>query len=225
MNIRSSKTAKADLVAAEASVWFIEFRTGDMTAGDRARFYEWLRRSPDHIQAYLEIAEGWAELPTSDPEHRLDIQALLARARESQDENVVSLSPRETALPNRQRRSMTAWAASLAGVALVLGLAVWSYLYQANTYRTGVGEQRTVRLLDGSTIELNALSSIRVRLSKNTREVDLREGQALFRVAKDPARPSLVHSDGTTVRAVGTQFDVYRKSTATVVTVLEGRVA
>jgi len=225
MNIRSSKTAKADLVAAEASVWFIEFRTGDMTAGDRARFYEWLRRSPDHIQAYLEIAEGWAELPTSDPEHRLDIQALVARARESQDENVVSLSPRETALPNRQRRSMTAWAASLAGVALVLGLAVWSYLYQANTYRTGVGEQRTVRLLDGSTIELNALSSIRVRLSKNTREVDLREGQALFRVAKDPARPFLVHSDGTTVRAVGTQFDVYRKSTATVVTVLEGRVA
>jgi len=225
MNIRSSKTAKADLVAAEASAWFIEFRTGELTSGDRARFYEWLRRSPDHIQAYLEIAEGWAELPTSDPEQRLDIQTLIARARQGQDENVVSLSLRETALPKRKLPSMRALAASLAGVALVLGVAVWSYLHHADTYRTGVGEQRTVRLLDGSTIELNALSSIRVRLSKNTREVDLKEGQALFRVAKDSVRPFLVHSDGTTVRAVGTQFDVYRKDTGTVVTVVEGRVA
>jgi transmembrane sensor len=225
MNIRSSKTAKADLVATEASAWFIEFRTADMTTGDRTRFYEWLRRSPDHIQAYLEIAEGWAELPTSDPEHRLDIQSIIARARQSQDGNVVSLSPREPLLAKRKLLSTTALAASLAGVALVLGLAVWSYLNHANTYRTGVGEQRTVRLLDGSTVELNALSSVRVRLSKNTREVDLREGQALFRVAKDPARPFLVHSGGTTVRAVGTQFDVYRKSTGTVVTVVEGRVA
>jgi transmembrane sensor len=224
MDIRSPKTAKADLVAAEASVWFIEFRTGDVTSADRARFDEWLRRSPDHIQAYLEIAEGWAELPTSDPEQRLDIPALVARARESRDENVVPLSPRETVVPKRKLPSRRAWAASLAGVALVLGLAVWGYLYHADTYRTGVGEQRTVRLLDGSTIELNALSSIRVRLSKNTREVDLREGQALFRVAKDSARPFVVHSDGTTVRAVGTQFDVYRKDTGTVVTVVEGRV-
>jgi transmembrane sensor len=79
--------------------------------------------------------------------------------------------------------------------------------------------------VDGSTIELNALSTIRVRLSKNTREIDLREGQALFHVAKDQARPFIVRSDGTTVRAVGTQFDVYRKRSGTVVTVLEGRVA
>ena len=225
MNIRSSKTAKADLVATEASVWFIEFRTGELTAGDRTRFDEWLRRSPEHIQAYLEIAAGWAELPTSDPEQRLDIQALVARATQSREENVVSLAPRETVFPKSKLPSIRAWAASLAGVALVLGLAARSYLHHADTYRTGVGEQRTVRLLDGSTIELNALSSIRVRLSKTAREVDLREGQALFRVAKDSARPFLVHSDGTTVQAVGTQFDVYRKDIGTVVTVVEGRVA
>jgi transmembrane sensor len=225
MNIRSPKTANSDLIATEASTWFIEFRAGDMTAADRARFYEWLRRSPEHIQAYLEIAEGWAELPTADPEQQLNIQALIARARESQDDNVVPLSPREPTLPIRRRPAMTAWAASLAGVALVLGAAVWTYLYQATTYRTGVGEQRMVRLLDGSIVELNALSSIRVRLSNTAREVDLKGGQAFFRVAKDPARPFLVHSDGTTVRAVGTQFDVYRKGTGTTVTVLEGRVA
>jgi len=110
-------------------------------------------------------------------------------------------------------------------VIFAAGLAWWVYLSEADTYRTGVGEQRTVRLFDGSTIELNAFSSIRVSLSKSVRDVDLVEGQAFFHVAKNPARPFLVHSDGTIVRAVGTQFDVYRKSTGTVVTVLEGRVA
>jgi transmembrane sensor len=225
MTMRSSRTAKAELVASEASSWFIEFRSGAMAAADRARFYEWLRRSPEHIQAYLEIAAGWAELPTADPDHQLDIQSLIARARESQDDNVVTLAPREPTLPTPWRHSIAAWAASLAGVALIAGVAVLTYLYQANSYHTGVGEQRMVRLLDGSIVEMNALSSIRVRLSKAAREVDLREGQALFRVAKDPARPFLVHSDGTTVRAVGTQFDVYHKNTGTVVTVLEGRVA
>jgi transmembrane sensor len=44
-------------------------------------------------------------------------------------------------------------------------------------------------------------------------------------VAKDPARPFIVHSGSTLVRAVGTQFDVYRKPSGTTVTVVEGRVA
>ena len=55
--------------------------------------------------------------------------------------------------------------------------------------------------------------------------MDLLEGQALFRVAKNPARPFIVTSDGAQVRAVGTQFDVYKRTTGTTVTVLEGRVS
>ncbi|MBS0420302.1 MAG: FecR domain-containing protein [Proteobacteria bacterium] len=225
MESRLSKSVKGELVAAEASQWFIEFRTGEMSLADRSRFYEWLRRSPEHIQAYLEIAEGWAELPTSDPGHRIDIQHLIARARDSRDENVVPLSLQATAAPRRTSTLRMAVAACVAGVALILGAVVWGFLYRANTYSTGIGEQRTVRLQDGSTIELNALSSVRVRLSSGAREVDLRDGQALFRVAKDPDRPFLVHSGATTVRAVGTEFDVYRKRSGTIVTVVEGRVA
>jgi transmembrane sensor len=218
--MRSSKAPKADIVA-EASAWFIEFRAGDP---DRARFYEWLRRSPEHIQAYLEIAEGWAELPTSDADGRIDIEALIRRAREEQDDNVIPLPPRSA--PRRQRRHlpMHAWAASVVAVAMLIGLISW-VRYETNTYRTGTGEQRTVRLADGSTIEINALSKVRVRLSESVREVDLDEGQALFQVAKDPKRPFMVRSGEATVRAVGTRFDVYKKRSGTVITVLEGRVA
>jgi transmembrane sensor len=82
-----------------------------------------------------------------------------------------------------------------------------------------------VRLADGSTVTLNALSEIRVRLSKRERAIDLLSGQALFRVAKDKNRPFIVASGDNSIRAVGTQFDVNQKSSATIVTVVEGRVA
>jgi transmembrane sensor len=54
--------------------------------------------------------------------------------------------------------------------------------------------------------------------------VTLLDGQALFRVAKDKQRPFVVRAGDAQVRAVGTEFDVYKKPTATVVTVVEGRV-
>jgi transmembrane sensor len=80
-------------------------------------------------------------------------------------------------------------------------------------------------LADGSTVELNSRSKVRVRYSERERALDLLEGQALFRVAKDPSRPFIVTADSTRVRAVGTQFDVNKRREGTVVTVVEGQVS
>lgn len=80
-------------------------------------------------------------------------------------------------------------------------------------------------LADGSTVDLNARSKLRIEFSGAERRVELLGGQALFQVAKDQNRPFIVRSSHATVRAVGTQFDVYRKAGSTTVTVLEGRVA
>jgi transmembrane sensor len=98
-------------------------------------------------------------------------------------------------------------------------------LYRYPTYTTQVGERLSITLVDGSSVELNARSKIRVRFSKVERDVELVNGQALFEVAKDKARPFIVRSGEAVVRAVGTQFDVYRRKNATTVTVIEGRVA
>lgn len=231
MNTRVSTT---EAIVAEASAWFIEFRSGDATAETRMRFDEWLRRSPQHIQAYLEIASAWSELPTADPKGRIDLAALIARARSSADDNVVPLAAARTEHATRgerrvdrmgRRRRALSIAAAFATLAILTGVATWLGFYRADTYSTGIGEQRTVRLEDGTTVELNALSTVKVRLASDVRNVELTEGQALFHVAKDPQRPFIVRSDATTVRAVGTQFDVHRKLNGTVVTVLEGRVA
>jgi transmembrane sensor len=217
-------------IVAEASSWFIEFRAGDVDGDARARFIEWLRRSPEHIHAYLEIAGVWAELPTSDPEGKINIEALIARARGEPD--VVALSPdrpRSAPAPSAVKytwRGSRRAAVALAAVVL-LSIAAVVFLGRdkfGGSYSTGIGEQRTVQLADGSTVELNARSTIQVHLTEHQRDVTLLEGQALFRVAKDKLRPFVVRAGDAQVRAVGTEFDVYKKPTATVVTVVEGRV-
>jgi transmembrane sensor len=219
-----SQAIKPDLVA-EASSWFIEFRSGDMTNATRARFDDWLRRSPEHIQAYLEIAAAWSELPTADPEARIAIPELLVRARAVAEENVIPLSPLAQRV-SRPRASK--WTLPLAASVACLVFAIasfWFFISGRNTYSTGIGQQRTVMLADGSTIVLNALTSIRIRVTRQIREVDLIQGQALFHDVQDKKRPFIVRSDGTIIRAIGTQFDVYNRSEQTVVTVVEGEVA
>ena len=230
IGISTGKTHPA--IVAEAAAWFIEFRAGDVHGEARSRFIEWLRRSPEHIQAYLEVSGVWAELPSSDPEGRIDVASLMARARSEPD--VIALSPGtatlhspapapvEAVLPPRWRRA----ALAMAAVALLAAVTVL-FLRGGNlggSYSTGIGEQRTVQLADGSTVELNARSTIQVQLTEHERNVTLLDGQAFFRVAKDKQRPFIVRAGEAQVRAVGTEFDVYMKQAATVVTVVEGRV-
>jgi transmembrane sensor len=121
------------------------------------------------------------------------------------------------------RRPLLA-AVALALLASITVLFLWVDRDSARTYSTGIGEQRTIQLADGSAVELNSRSRIKVRLTDRQRDVALIEGQALFRVAKDKQRPFVVQAGEARVRAVGTEFDVYRKPTVTVVTVVEGRV-
>jgi transmembrane sensor len=209
----------------EASEWFVEFRVGDVDAAARERFDEWLRRSPEHIRAYIEIARTYVEMPNPHATKPLDVEALIAYARSG--ENIVPFDtvPRGRAAMHTRspRRRFLAVAASALMVALAGG--VWWQSARYPSYRTDIGERRSITLADGSTVDLNARSKLRVEFSKNERRVELLDGQALFQVAKDKSRPFIVASGEASVRAVGTQFDVYRKDSGTTVTVLEGRVA
>jgi len=223
----------------EASEWFVDFRVGDIDAESRARFDEWLRRSPEHIRAYWEIAKTYVELPPASSLGKLKTEELIAYAHS--DANVIALSPRasdhtlgsETARelsdegragrPPHFRRPF--FAAAAIACAVVIGAAVWWQANRYPLYSTDIGERRSITLADGSTVDLNARSQLRIEFSNTERRVELLTGQALFQVAKDRQRPFIVHSGVTIVRAVGTQFDVYRKEFDTTITVLEGRVA
>lgn len=222
MRTRTMKPTRE--MISEASVWLIEFRTGNPTQAERDRFTAWLRTSPQHVQAYFEVAAAWSELPDADPEGRIDVQEMMRVARRSGDENVVELGARFKPREGRSRSSSSRWLATAASLLLLLGGGTYWHS-QRGLYQTQTGEQRSITLEDGSTVDLNSRSRVRVRYGERERRIELIEGQALFRVARNKARPFIVDTGGTQVRAVGTQFDVYRKASGTVVTVLEGRVA
>ena len=244
-------------ISEEAAEWLVEFRTGDIDAAGRRQFDAWVRSSPEHLRAFLEVAAIWNEGSGLDARRDLDIDT--PGALKHATGNVVSFEGASverrlrdelpllptSALPSvsvpdlvsadastydtKRSKRLLSWrfavAASIVFIGLAAAGALWIQFFHAPTYTTEVGQQRTVKLSDGSTVELNSRSTVRVRFSKGERDVDLLQGQVLFRVAKDHTRPFIVASDGMLVRAVGTQFDVYRKTEGTVVTVLEGRVA
>ncbi|MDP9008572.1 MAG: FecR family protein [Pseudomonadota bacterium] len=221
----------------EACEWFIDCRGGDLDDATRRDFDRWLRQSPEHLSAYLELAAIWNEGASLDPEGKFDRDTLIAQAAFDRDNvvalpgfrNITEASKRDLAPPTAyasrfRRRRLAAIAASTLFVLTVTAMLSWS-TFRAPTYATAIGEQRSLPLPDGSTVELNSRSKIVVRYSKQDRHVELLEGQALFRVAKDADRPFIVRVGATSVRAVGTEFDVYQKRDGTVVTVVEGQVA
>jgi transmembrane sensor len=218
----------------EASSWFVDFRVGDIDARRRKEFHDWLRRSPEHIQAYLDIAMTYAELPAPGPKDEIDVLALVDSARWSPDANVVAIPGQslEASGPNENDQELESRNAGLnnrvlaiaACIVMMIALGGWFY-FERETYSTEIGEQRSLVLADGSTVELNSRSRIRVRYSDHERHIELVDGQALFEVAKNKLRPFVVHVGDTQVRAVGTQFDVYRRRTGTIVTVVEGKVS
>jgi transmembrane sensor len=229
----------------EASAWFVDFNEEEVDQAGSEEFIAWLRRSPEHVRAFLQVSAFWEDAGTLGKRCNLDIDGLVARAKA--EHNVYALtstardSTSDAATTSEQSaaasrspealwersRSKRLWLAAAASILMVLGIGTiaWYSDYRGANYATEIGEQRSITLEDGSSVELNSRSRIQVRFTKTQRSVDLLEGQALFTVAKNPARPFIVATGDGQVRAVGTQFDVYRKHSGTVVTVVEGRVA
>lgn len=108
------------------------------------------------------------------------------------------LTPRRWAIA----ASATLTASVLAGM---LVLQPWRTV---DLYDTGIGEQRTVMLQDGTRLSLNTATRMRVELGSARRTVNVEGGEALFEVAKDASRPFVVQAAGTEVVATGTVFGV-----------------
>lgn len=214
----------------EACEWFVEFRSGTPSESVRRQFYAWLHQAPGHMAAYLDVAASWGHAGAVDMTARFSEATLLAEAADDTTNVVEHPFTRAPApgLPMREPLRLfsigmrMAFAVGLAIVVTTVGLVTWWREYP--TYSTGIGEERSILLSDGSTVTLNARSRIRINYTAHEREIELLEGQALFSDTKDPSRPFIVRTGPTVARAVGTEFDVDRRTHETIITVLEGSV-
>ena len=191
----------------EALAWFVRLNSGDATDNDRTRFAEWLRAGAENRAAYDRLEDVWADLDRV-PDPR--------RARQ----------PRRTALSRRTMLAGATGAAASAGfVMLASGITVHDIEGMLTAdYRTGTGERRTITTPDGSTVELDACTSIALEFDANVRRLRLLSGRAMFTVAPDRTRPFEVACAGGTIRALGTAFAVHRRPTDTAVAVAESAV-
>ena len=220
-----------NVVAHQAADWFVRHRTGDINDADHRVFEEWLAMSPLHVGEYLSIAQVSHDLPAAAAiiGSKMSLDQLLASARADKSTVVdfgIGSAPKAEETHRRSpflRRGLVAAAAMLA----VTGIAMW-WLTNVRTtveqYATQHGEQQSWKLSDQSVVHLNTDSSVTVRFSRSLRSVQLERGQAYFEVTPDASRRFQVDAGVALITAVGTKFDVYRKDTSTIVTVVEGQV-
>jgi len=91
-------------------------------------------------------------------------------------------------------------------------------------FSTRIGERRTIRLADGSSIILDTGTRILVAYGGARRIVRLIAGQALFEVSHDASRPFTVEAAGRRVTGLGTVFAVRVEPDSFNVTLVRGRV-
>jgi transmembrane sensor len=198
-----------------------------LSTAERAEFVEWLRESPVHVAEILRVKHvhlaladfsAWDALNVSDSRELRDSVVPL---NDGPERNEISSHQLPPGLFRRRRPFLAA--ASVLLIALVILFSLMPF--GATTFATGSSERREIQLADGSTINLAPKTALRVRLSPALRSIQLEYGEALFHVAKDEHRPFIVDAASTSIRAVGTVFNVLENAETVVVAVTEGRVA
>jgi transmembrane sensor len=117
-------------------------------------------------------------------------------------------------------------ARSIAAVAAVAIAVTGSYLLtprsKDETISTALGGHKIVSLADGSRIELNTSSAVRVRIDAERRAVTLIRGEAYFDIRHDAAHPFTVDAQGQRITDLGTKFVVRNLKDRVEVALLEG---
>jgi len=197
-------------VDGEAEAWMARLMAPDCTPADRAAFEDWLAQSPQNIEAWLEIER---------------VQALSAQLRSDE-----MLRAAVRAIRRTPARPFRPWVPAAAAAMLVVAVATIWWGYQPETaavpqhYATAMGEQSKVTLADGTVVLLDTGTQLTATFDSRERVVKLARGRAQFVVGHDAQRPFLVKAGLSTVRDIGTTFQVARDDGAVDVGLLEGRV-
>ena len=215
----SAKRAREE----KALHWHVRLHGGDATEADWLDFTRWLEADPAHNEAYDVVALAWdaADDLSSAP------LAEASNENEQQQNNVVAFPM------HRLRKAVSAkpWAFGGgfgAAIAATLMLLIAPVFITQNDgidptfYATGVGEQSTITLADGSTVTLNTNTSISVAMDKTARHIDLQKGEAFFNVAHEKDRSFTVAANALRVTDIGTRFDVRLDEERTLVSVTDG---
>jgi transmembrane sensor len=180
-------------IDASAAKWVARVDRGEMSEQEQRALDAWLAKDRRHLGAY---ARAKAVVAHFDRAKALGASFDHRQFREP--------------LLRRWRRGYIPWLAAAVAAGIAAIVVTSTMRVPSGEFVTRQGEIRLLPLADGSAVTLNTETRLDVDYSKAERTVNLREGEALFNVAHDRARPFIVHAGETLIRAVGTSFTVRR---------------
>lgn len=195
-----SQTARVNL---EAATWLQKREFADWTEKDRATLEAWLDASSENRVAFLRLEAGWS---------RSEIMVAL-RSFKKRD------------VPKTRSWQWAGKAVTAAVVTAVAGLtfAYFQMPVRSHVYSTPVGGREVITLSDGSQIELNTNTALRIADESQTRRVWLDKGEAYFQVVHNAKRPLVVDTGNYRVVDLGTKFSVRNLGPKIEVSLVEGR--
>ncbi|XAH21448.1 FecR domain-containing protein [Xylophilus sp. GW821-FHT01B05] len=202
MSLPQRPSSAPQSIDGDALDWFVRRTGGGFGARDEAAFQTWFKADAQHRSAYARQQAEWTALD------RLPAEGLaILRANLADD-----LAARP-ATPLRRRFFVPAFsAAAFALVASSAGFMAWNHWQAqpvfAQSFSTQRGQQLEVPLPDGSRLRLDTATRVQVTYYRQRREVRLPEGQAVFSVHGDTARPFEVLAGPVRITVVGTRFSV-----------------
>ena len=212
--------AELDAVHETAAEWFLRLQDPNLSLDATLTWQSWMAADLRHADAFRRIEQTWQRFQGMP---RPGLAAATALAADDYDGSVPVSNWLATTGATR-KSSRLRWALAASIVAVIGASLVLHIGSSSRSFETAIGENRTVRLEDGSSIALGADTQVVVSYVEDARRLTLKHGEALFTVAKDAARPFSVRAGSATVTALGTEFNVRRADDRVVVAVVTGRV-
>jgi transmembrane sensor len=187
-------------IEAQAALWIQRRQFWDWSPTDQAELDAWLAQSTAHEVAFVRLMSGYSRT----------------------DRLVALRAPRID-----RRLSLARLLRVAAGLAVVAALGTWAMQHSAGpkdvTYSTPVGGRQTIMLADGSRIDLNTDSVLRLRGDASRRLAFLDKGEAYFQIRHDAQHPFVVTAAHHRITDLGTKFLVRTNTDRLDVTLVEGR--
>ena len=189
----------------KASDWLQRQRFFDWNDAAQAELDEWLGQSLAHKLAYWRLEAAW------DRTERLKVLRAAERS-----------TPKEASRRAHRWFFAVGAAAALAAVVVVVGTQTLPRNVMTQTYATAPGGHKTITLTDGSQIELNTNTVLRIA-ADNPRNVWLDKGEAYFQIRHNDANPFVVIAAGHRVTDLGTEFLLRSTNSRVSLSLIEGR--
>lgn len=203
---------RAEAVEETAAAWLVRQDAG-LSDAEAAAFETWLDADIRHRVEWLRLKAAWSQAD------RLGALSAGSAGEAVRRRRSPFLSRVRQAGPVVQAAAGLAASAVLAASLYVASIQIWGM-----PLSTEVGG-RVVEVLDeGSRVELNTDSRVRISVNPLRRQVWLDRGEAYFSVAPDAARPFVISAGGPRIVVTGTQFSVQRHDGGVTVRVAEGAV-